>query len=106
MAVVVDNIPLSGTVQTTKHKQGDREMTTANANKKLVAAGFEVKESGPFIVAKKGRYVIDLTKNGGDLASTIATIRVRASNDLDHNQSDYSAGVYCDNVSQAIRLAR
>ena len=84
---------------------GNAKMKVANATKKLTKAGFEVTSNGRSISAKKGRYVINVTANGGDLTDTVATVRVRAACDLDDSQSDYSAGVYCDNVSQAIRLA-
>jgi hypothetical protein len=80
-------------------------MTTANAVKKLTKAGFQVTDAGRSITAQKGRNVIDLSVNGGELAGTIATVRVRAACDRDEVQSDYSAGVYCNNVAQAIRLA-
>ena len=80
-------------------------MKVANATKKLIKAGFEVTNNGRSISAKKGRHVINVTANGGDLTDTVATVRVRAACDLDDSQSDYSAGVYCDNVSQAIRIA-
>lgn len=78
-------------------------MTAANAIKKLTKAGFEVTEKGIFITAKKDRNVIDLAKNGG--SENIATIRVRSVCDHDDSRMDYSAGVFCDNVSQAIKLA-
>ena len=80
-------------------------MTTANAVKKLAKAGFEVTTNGRFIAAKKGSRVIDMSTNGGDLVGTVATIKVRSVLDRDQVEIDYSAGVYCDNVSQAIKLA-
>jgi len=80
-------------------------MKVANASKKLIKAGFSVTMVGRSISAKKGRHVINVTANGGELTDTVATVRVRCASDLDDSQSDYSAGVFCDNVSQAIRLA-
>jgi hypothetical protein len=77
-------------------------MTTANATKKLVKAGFEVTAVGRRISAKKGFRVIELTAGSEE---TIQTVRVRAACDSDDIVHDYTAGVYCDNVTQAIKLA-
>jgi hypothetical protein len=81
-------------------------MKVANATKKLAKAGFDVKTAGSRIIAKMGRNVIEATANGGDYADEIATIRVRSVCDTDHIETDYFAGTYCDNISQAIRLAQ
>jgi hypothetical protein len=77
-------------------------MTTANATKKLVKAGFQVTAVGRRISAKKGFRVIELTAGGEE---TIQTVRVRAACDSDDIVHDYTAGVYCDSVTQAIKLA-
>ena len=77
-------------------------MTTANATKKLTKAGFEVTANGIWISAKKGLKVIELSSGHED---TIQTVRVRAACDSDDIAHDYTAGVFCDNVTQAIKLA-
>ncbi|WP_216081126.1 hypothetical protein [Aliarcobacter butzleri] len=40
-----------------------------------------------------------------DEDTTITCIRARRKNDLDDSMTDYSAGVWCDNLTQAIKLA-
>jgi hypothetical protein len=80
----------------------ETKMTTANATKKLVKAGFQVTAVGRRISAKKGFRVIELTAGSEE---TIQTVRVRAACDSDDIVHDYTAGVYCDNVTQAIKLA-
>ena len=76
-------------------------MQATNAIKKLNNAGFSVTQSGNRYSAKAGRNVIEFHQQDGE----IICIRVRSANDHDDVMSDYSAGVFCDNLSQAIRLA-
>lgn len=76
-------------------------MQTTNAIKKLSKAGFSVAQSGNRYSAKIGCNVIEFHQQDGE----IICIRVRSANDHDDVMSDYSAGVFCDNLSQAIRLA-
>ena len=76
-------------------------MTVQNAIKK-VSKWAEVKENNGAYVARKGNKEIEFRGNGW--TDDVATIRVRNINDLDEVQSDYSAGVYCDNIAQALRI--
>jgi hypothetical protein len=77
-------------------------MQTTNAIKKLVKAGFDIKQTGNRYMAQAGRNIISFFEQSGN----IICINVRSSDDQNDAQSDYSAGVFCDNLSQAIRLAR
>ena len=49
---------------------------------------------------------VEVLQNGGDYASEVAVIRVRRVNDHDDPMTDYSAGVFCDNLTQALRIAK
>jgi hypothetical protein len=82
--------------------QQGADMETQNAIKKLAKAGFEVKQTGNRYFAQAGRNIISFFEQSG----SVICINVRSSNDQDDAQSDYSAGVFCDNLTQAIRLAR
>jgi hypothetical protein len=77
-------------------------MQATNAIKKLVKAGFDIKQTGNRYMAQAGRNIISFFEQSGN----IICINVRSSDDQNDAQSDYSAGVFCDNLSQAIRLAR
>jgi len=82
-------------------------MTTTNAAKKLTKAGFTVSEirNGFYQAASNAAScVIEYFRNGG--SDNITCICVRHPNDKHDSQSDYSAGVWADNISQAIKLAR
>ena len=88
-------------------EQNAKKITTmkiTNAIKKLEKAGFNVTAYGCQFAAQRGNDIIEFSKNGGGSDSVIC-IRVRSVNDQDDSYSDYSAGVFCDNISQAIRLA-
>lgn len=63
----------------------------------------EVYKAGPFYEVRVGREIIRVTGNGGN--DDIATINVRRVNDNDDIMTDYFAGSYYDNISQAIRSA-
>lgn len=76
-------------------------MQATNAVKKLNKSGFTVTQSGNRYSAQAGRNVIEFHQQDGE----IICIRVRSANDHDDVMSDYSAGTWCDNLSQAIRLA-
>ena len=76
-------------------------MKATNALKKLTKAGFVVTQSGNRYSAQAGRNVIEFHQQDED----IICIRVRSVNDRDDVMSDYSAGTWCDNLSQAIHLA-
>ena len=78
-----------------------------NAIKKLEKNGFAITNntnSGIIIANKedKTRYII-IRRNGGDLSDSIATIQVRKQYCDDDTTTDYFAGVFCRNITQAIR---
>ncbi len=79
-------------------------MTVANAVKKLTKAGFEVTSSKFGYAGRKGNQVVEFNRISTD-SDTIFGVKVRSANDSDSAICDYSAGVWCDNISQAIRLA-
>jgi hypothetical protein len=79
-------------------------MTVANAVKKLAKSGFEVTGSDMRFSGRNGLRVVEFSRVQCD-SDSIGCIKVRYANDNDDAQSDYSAGVWCDNISQAIRLA-
>jgi translation initiation factor IF-2 len=79
-------------------------MQIKNAIKKLEKAGFNVSSNGRNVTAKKGLQIISVSANGGDLSDRVATVRVRSQMDTDCSQTDYFAGVYCDSVTQAIKI--
>jgi translation initiation factor IF-2 len=79
-------------------------MQVKNAIKKLEKAGFSVSSNGRNVTAKKGTKVISVSANGGDMVDQVATVRVRSAMDMDCSQTDYFAGVYCDSVTQAIKI--
>lgn len=79
-------------------------MTVANAVKKLTKAGFEVTSSKIGYAARKGNQVVEFSQVSTD-SDTIFGIKVRSARDNDSAICDYSAGVWCGNISQAIRLA-
>ena len=76
-------------------------MQTTNAITKLTKAGFQVTNSGNRYQATANRQVISFFDQSG----SIICINVRSKNDHDDFVSDYSAGVFCDNLKQAITLA-
>ena len=76
-------------------------MNVTNAIKKLNKAGFEVVQNGNRYNAKANGQVIRFINQ----SDRVICINVRSENDHDDVMTDYSAGVYCDNISQAIRLA-
>lgn len=76
-------------------------MQAINAVKKLNKAGFQITQNGNRYSAQAGRNAIEFSQQGDD----IVCIRVRSVNDKDDVMSDYSAGVFCNNLSQAIRLS-
>ncbi|MDY0238507.1 MAG: hypothetical protein RBS42_06615 [Campylobacterales bacterium] len=80
-------------------------MKLTNAIKKLSKHG-EVKQNGNLFWAEIGGYAVEFMANGRiDEDTTITCIRARRKNDLDNSMTDYSAGVWCDNLTQAIKLA-
>ena len=63
----------------------------------------KVYKAGPFYEVRVGREIIRVNGNGG--RDAVATINVRRVNDNDDIMTDYFAGSYYDNISQAIRSA-
>ena len=78
-------------------------MKLQNAINKLTKLSLKVTKDGQFYSARTQRYVIEFSKNGH--SDEITCIRVHSINDKDDFMSDYCAGTWCDNLSQAIRLA-
>jgi hypothetical protein len=80
-------------------------MTTTNATKKLTKAGFKVESTGYRFQASNPSFarVIEFHRNGD--SEEITCIKVRHANDHNDVMTDYSAGSYADNITQAIRRA-
>jgi len=80
-------------------------MKSTNAAKKLTKAGFIISEiNGSFQASHPATaYLIEYIRNGG--SDNIICINVRRANDKHDSMSDYSAGTWADNITQAIRLA-
>lgn len=78
-------------------------MTTAGAVKKLERAGFAVENDGMHFTAKKSGFakIVEFAKNGRE--DCVTCIRVRRENDKDEIHTDYSAGFFVDNITQAIK---
>ena len=78
-------------------------MQLTNAIKKLNKSGFEVINNGNRYQAKKVglKYVVEFINQ----ETSVLCIRVRQENDNDNSMVDYSAGTWCDNLTQAISLA-
>lgn len=75
-------------------------MTTTNAMKKLAKFG-DVEKSGRMYWVHNHNEVVSFLDINGDTAC----INVRNQSDVSDSMTDYHAGVYCDNISQAIRVA-
>ena len=81
-------------------------MTTTNAAKKLTKAGFTIKETRPgsyHAYSPSTAYVIEYFRNG--CSDSIICICVRRFDDHHDSQTDYSAGMSANTITQAIRLA-
>ena len=80
-------------------------MKLSNAIKKLSKIG-EVKQDVNLFWVELNEKVIEFMLNGSiEDDSHITCIKVRDKESLDDAMSDYSAGVWCDNLTQAITLA-
>jgi len=77
--------------------------TIKNALTKLNKAGFEIEQTNVTINATRGHEAIQIRHNLG--SDQIGTIRTRRISDHDDTQSDYFAGCFVDNISQAISMA-
>lgn len=80
-------------------------MKLENAIKKLEKVGMKVNYNGEqyFARAENGRREIRFRANRGG-STSLTCIQVRGFDQMDDSQSDYFAGTWCDNLSQAIRL--
>jgi hypothetical protein len=86
---------------THQQRNGENDMNATNATKKLVKAGFEITQTGNRYMAQKASSIISFVVQ----SESVICIKIRSQNDRDDSQSDYSAGVFCDNLTQAIKLA-
>jgi hypothetical protein len=80
-------------------------MTLVNAINKLEKAGFKVEQVNTIYRASKNttKDVIEFFRNGR--SENITCINVRRLDDEHDSMTDYSAGVWANNITQAIRLA-
>lgn len=84
--------------------KGD-EMTLKNAIKKASKYG-EVKQQGQLYWVEIGNRVVEFMANGRiDEYTSITCIRAKRKNDEDDSMTDYFGGVWCDNLTKAIRIA-
>ncbi|MCK9473350.1 hypothetical protein [Sulfurimonas sp.] len=80
-------------------------MKLTNAIKKLSKYG-EVKQDGNLFWAEIKSYVVQFRANGPiEEGTTARGFRVKSKNDEDDIMTDYFAGVWCDNLTQAIKVA-
>ncbi len=81
-------------------------MKLTNAIKKLSKHG-KVKQNGNLFWAEINRHVVEFMVNGrmDDDSKDITCIRCRGVNDNDDLMTDYWGGVWCDNLTQAIKVA-
>ena len=80
-------------------------MKVTNAIKKLQKAGFTITREHGFFTAEKPelRRVVEFAQNG--TADEITCIGFRHKNDKSDSMTDYCATMFCDNLTQAIKLA-
>jgi hypothetical protein len=76
-------------------------MQTVNAVKKLEKAGFQVTITGNRCTAVRDSQIVGFYSQEG----SVTCIRQRRKGDEDCAMVDYSAGVFCDSIAQAIKLA-
>ncbi len=81
-------------------------MKLENALKKLQKLGLTTQSSGNLYTTIVGKNIIEFRVSiFGDNLNNIGLIRVIGKDERDDFMQDYCAGVFCDNLSQAIRLA-
>jgi hypothetical protein len=81
-------------------------MTLTKTIQKLEKLGFKVESDGYRHWVVYNSDVIEFLSNGRpEDDRNVVCIRVRAVKDNDDSQSDYCAGVWCDNITQALKLA-
>jgi hypothetical protein len=76
-------------------------MQTSNAIKKLEKSGFQITANGNRYTAMNTNHVISFYSQSG----SINCISVKRANDNSDYMSDYHAGVFCDNLTQAIKIS-
>ena len=80
-------------------------MKLENAIKKLSKFG-KVQNQGALYFAKVNNSIVEFMRNGAIEADYgITCIRTRSVRDNDDLMTDYFAGVWCDNLTQAIKMA-
>ena len=78
-------------------------MQITNAISKLTKEGFKViNVNNRWYSARRNNDIVEFIDQDNDAIC----IKSRSVNDEDDIMTDYSAGVFCDNISQAIRLSR
>lgn len=77
-------------------------MKEINAIKKLENIGARVAVKGNQVTGYIKNYLVELTVQHED--REVMIIRVRRANDIDDSMTDYSAGSFFDNLSQALRF--
>jgi hypothetical protein len=82
-----------------------RKMKMINAIKKLNKAGFQISEKNDIFYAKKEgcENIIEFFRSG--TSEIVASIRCLHENAQDDTMSDYWAGSWCENITQAIKSA-
>jgi hypothetical protein len=86
--------------------QGETEMITINAIKKLEKAGLTVqKVQGHMAHPMYFTHTATDSISFIDFSGIVECIKVRGLNDHDDMQSDYSAGVFVNTISSALRIA-
>lgn len=81
-------------------------MKLKNAIKKLSKFGEVKNQDGIYWAEDKGQVVEFIINGRIEDDRNITCIRVRGAKDEDDIMTDYWGGVWCDNLSQAIRIAR
>ena len=80
-------------------------MKIQNAIKKLEKAGFKIKKPEN-ISNRYNAYHQNEVIEFHDQDGLVICIKSRRISDVDDPQTDYSAGIFCDNISQAIRMTK
>ena len=76
-------------------------MKVANAIKKLEKAGFTVSNDGFSYWAKKGNRIVSFINQ----EDYVICINARREDDVSDSMTDYHAGIFCDNITRAIKLS-
>ena len=79
-------------------------MQVTNAIKKLNKSGFVVSNAGNRYSAKKSGFKDIIEFIAQD--QSVLFVNLRSENDHSDSMNDYHAGVLCNNLTQALQLAR